>query len=107
MVWVLSLSAMVPAASAGKLDLDRTTPVPASEPTPVMDFFRPLLLQQPALNPSGTHIAAIVTVGDDRHQLLVYDLKTQKVEQVGGVGEDIYQVNWLNDRRLVFSLSLQ
>ena len=99
---------MVSAAfAADKLDLERTAPVPASEPIPLMDFFRPPLLQQPALNPSGTHIAAVVTVGDDRHQLLVYDLKTQKIEQVGGVGEDVYQVNWLNDRRLVFSLALQ
>jgi len=99
---------MVSAAfAADKLDLERTAPVPASEPIPLMDFFRPPLLQQPALNPSGTHIAAVVTAGDDRHQLLVYELKTQKIEQVGGVGEDVYQVNWLNDRRLVFSLAIR
>ena len=105
---ILAVSAMASAAlAAEKLDLDRETPVPASEPVPVMDFFRPLLLQQPELNPSGTHIAAVVTVGDDRHQLLVYDLKTQKIEQVGGHDEDVYQVNWLNDRRLVYSLAVR
>jgi dipeptidyl aminopeptidase/acylaminoacyl peptidase len=91
---------------AEKLDLDRTTPVPANEPIPVMDFFRPRILQQPKLNPSGTHIAAIITAGEDRHQLLVYELKTQRIEGVAGSGvNDVYEVNWLNDKRLVFSLS--
>jgi dipeptidyl aminopeptidase/acylaminoacyl peptidase len=107
MVRILSLSAMVSAGfAAPKLDFDRETPVPATETIPVMDFFRPRSLQQPELNPSGTHIAAVVTVGDDLHQLLVYDRMTKKSEQIGGSYEtDIYQVRWLNDRRLVFNLS--
>jgi dipeptidyl aminopeptidase/acylaminoacyl peptidase len=93
-------------AAAEKLNLDRETPVPATEQIPVMDFFRPLLLQQPKLNPSGTHIAAIVTEGEDRHQLLVYELKTQKIEAVSYPGDrDIYEADWLNDRRLIFQLS--
>jgi acetyl esterase/lipase len=104
---VLALSAIVAAAPAAeKLDLERVKPVPADQPIPVMDFFRPLVLQAPKLNPSGTHVAAIITAGEDRHLLLVYELKTQKIESVGGVGDkDIYQFDWLNDRRLVFSLS--
>jgi hypothetical protein len=65
-------------SAAEKLDLDRLTPVPASEPIPVMDFFRPRILQEPKLNPSGTHIAAIITAGEDRHQLLVYELKRRR-----------------------------
>ncbi|MBK8476469.1 MAG: S9 family peptidase [Opitutaceae bacterium] len=94
------------APAAEKFDLSRIAPVPATEQIPVMDFFRPAILQEPKLNPSGTHIAAIVTAGEDKHQLLVYDLKTQKIEMAGGSGDkDIYQVNWLNDARLVFSLS--
>ena len=94
--------------AAEKLDLTRNEPVPAGQPIPIMDFFRPLLLQQPTLNPSGTHIAAVVTAGDDRHQLLVYEIKTQAVETVGGSGDkDIHSVYWLNDRRLVFRLSAE
>lgn len=54
-------------SAAEKLDLDRLTLVPASEPIPVMDFFRPRILQEPKLNLSGTHIAAIITAGEDRH----------------------------------------
>ena len=93
--------------SAGeRMDLDRVVPVPATEPIPVVDFFRPALLQEPKLNLSGTHIGAIITAGEDRHELLVYELKTQKIERVGGIGDkDIYQFSWLNDRRLVFELA--
>ena len=92
--------------AAEKLDLERETPVPANEQIPIADYFRPHLLQQPTLNPSGTHIAAIVTAGEDRHQLLVYELKTQKTEAVSIPGDrDITQATWLNDRRLIFQLT--
>lgn len=104
---VLSIGAMVSAATAAeKFDLKRVTPVPDNEPVPAVDFFRPQLLSQPQLNPSGTHIAAIITVAEDQHQLLVYDLKTQKIGTINGVGDrDIHRVSWLTDQRLVFSLS--
>jgi acetyl esterase/lipase len=92
-----------------KSDLKRTTPVPSNEQVPLIDFFRPAILQEPILSPAGTHVAAIITASSDRHMLLVYDLKTQKQEIVGGpVGDsDISQVRWLNDRRLVFQVSIQ
>lgn len=103
----LFLSLIISAATAAeKFDLKRITPVPSTEQIPTMDFFRPLVLQQPVLNPSGTRVAAIVTAGEDKHQLLVYDLKSQKTEMVGGSGDkDLYQVHWLNDTKLMFSLS--
>ena len=95
-------------AAGEKLDLERVVPVPATEPIPVMDFFRPALLQEPKLNLSGTHIGAIMTAGEDRHELLVYELKTQKIERVGGIGDkDIYHFYWLDDRRLVFELAMR
>ena len=102
------LIAFAPAAlpAREKIDLDRVVPVPADQPIPLMDFFRPLILQQPKLNLSGTHIAAIITAGDDRHQLMIYDLKTQKIEGAAGGGDkDIYECYWLNDRRVIFGLS--
>jgi len=61
-------------AAAPKFDLERVTPVPATEPIPTMDFFRPRVLSQPVLNPSGTYIAAVVTAGEDKHELQVYGL---------------------------------
>jgi len=95
------------AVHAASLDLSRITPVPATEPIPTMDFFRPQTLSQPVLNPSGTHIAAVITAGEDKHELLVYSLADHKIETVGGSSteSDIYNVNWLNDSRLIFSLS--
>ncbi len=105
LAFVLSLLPVILPA-ADKLDLSRVTPAPAGEPIPLQDFFRPALLQEPKLNPSGTHIAAIITAGEDRHQLLVYELKTQKTEFASGSGDkDIYSVSWLNDSRLMFNFA--
>lgn len=92
--------------AANKIDLARIKPVPEGEPVPIADFFRPALLQEPKLNPSGTHMVAIVTVEEDRHRLWVQELKTQKAEGAYGSGDkDIYNVHWLNDHRLLFGLS--
>ncbi len=94
--------------AAEKLDLMRETPVPATEQIPLMDFFRGTLLQEPKLNPSGTHIAALVTAGEDRHILLVNELKTGKLEGYDATGDnDIYEVTWLNDKRLIFGIAAQ
>ena len=93
------------AAGSESYDLSRTSPVPDTEPVPIVDFFRPLVLQQPQLNLSGTHIAALVTAGEDKHELMVYELETKTAERVGGSGDkDVYRFSWLNDRRLVFEL---
>jgi dienelactone hydrolase len=94
--------------AAEKINLDRITPVPATDPIPIQDFFRPLLLQEPKLNPSGTHIAALISAGEDRHNLLVYELQTQKIEEFDALHDnDVYGVNWLNDHRLVFGIGLK
>ncbi len=96
----LSLSA------AGKIDLTRIDPVPAGEPIPVGDFFRLPVLRNPAINSTGTHLAAIIAAAEDRSQLMVYDLDKKTVESLRGAGDkDINNFVWLNDRRLVASLS--
>ena len=89
-------------------DLSRVTPVPTNEQIPLVDFFRPNVFEYPSLNRSGTHIAAIVTAENDRRLLLVYDLKTRK-QEVASVGgdTDIVAARWLDDRRLVFQITLQ
>jgi len=97
--------ATVSVVAASKFDLERVTPVPATDPIPTMDFFRPLVLSRPELNPSGTHVAAIITAAEDKHQLLVYDINSQKIETVAAGGdEDMYYAHWLNDSRLIFGL---
>lgn len=104
---VLTLPVGPGLGAAERMDLERTTPVPATEPIPLSDFFRPSLMYQPQLNPSGTHIAALVGGNDDKFRLLVYELKTQKIEVLGGTGDmDIDRVYWLNDQRVLFGISL-
>ncbi len=94
--------------AAEKLDFDRITPVPESETVPVMDFFRPAILNGPKLNPAGTHIAAIVSTDDDHTRLMVYDLATKQIETLSTRGDsDVDWVTWLNDDRLVFGISVK
>ncbi len=111
--FVLFLGGLLPAViprvdAAGKVDLRRVTPVPASEPIPVADFFRPPLFADPRLNLSGTHIAALITAGDDRVALGIYEIDTQKMEALHGQGDrDIHAPVWLDDQRLLFSLATE
>lgn len=101
------LAAAVPLASAApKIDLSRIEPVPANEEIPIADFFRPALLQNPQVNDAGTHIAAVVTAGKDKHELMIYDVEKKTLQFIGGVGDmDIYSFSWLNDRRLAYWLA--
>ncbi|HYP16382.1 MAG TPA: hypothetical protein VEQ65_04150, partial [Opitutus sp.] len=96
------------AADPKEIDLDRIEPVPATETIPIADFFRPRLLQSPRLNPSGTLVAALVTTGEDRRELLVHDLEKKSSYTLRGSGDkDIYTFTWLSDNRLVYMLSTQ
>ncbi|HEY4988712.1 MAG TPA: hypothetical protein VII09_02845, partial [Opitutaceae bacterium] len=89
-------------------DLKRLTPVPDDEPIPAGDFLRPSLLQQPTINRAGTHIAAIVTAGEDRHLLLIYNIKTAKYDTLGGTGDyDISSAHWLGNSRVAYEVAAQ
>ncbi|HEX2861607.1 MAG TPA: alpha/beta fold hydrolase [Lacunisphaera sp.] len=93
-------------SAADKIDLDRTTPVPADQPIPTQDFFRPRALSQPSLNRAGSHIAALVSANEDKHMLLVYEIASGKPESLAFRGaRDIYNVYWLNNSRVLFQLS--
>jgi dipeptidyl aminopeptidase/acylaminoacyl peptidase len=97
------LAQTLPAAE--KFDLERETPVPADQPIPTQDFFRQPLLSEPELNHAGTHIAAIVSSGDDKQLLLVFEIATGKVNSLGSSQEkDIYNLNWLGDSRVLFQI---
>src|SRR5688572_19101115 len=92
--------------AAEKLDLDLETPVPADQPIPTQDFFRPSALSRPQLNRSGTHIAAIVSFGEDKQQLLIYEIATGKINTLGSSQEkDVYGLAWLDDSRVLFHIS--
>lgn len=93
-------------AAAQRFDLARVTPVPADQPIPTMDFFRGPLLRGPILNEAGTHFAALVAAGEDKYSLIVCDLKTLELERLFGRGDrDVYNIAWLDDKRLLFSLA--
>ena len=101
-----ALPARLPAGE--KFDLDRVTPVPADQPIPIVDFFRPPILRNPKLNLAGTHIAAIISPSLDHTELMVYDLKTQQIERLGARGDsEIYHVDWLNSKRLIYQISVK
>ncbi len=92
--------------AAEKLDLKRDTPVPATQQIPIQDFFRPRVLVDPKLNPSGSHIGARISGGEDRYFLMSIDRATGKSETTAGRGDqDIAYFEWLNDKRLVFQLN--
>ncbi|MCF3650671.1 alpha/beta hydrolase family protein [Synoicihabitans lomoniglobus] len=94
--------------AADELDLDRLEPVAADQPVPIQDFFRPSYFSSPILNPAGTHVAALVSGGQDKYRLVVVDLATNQTEMLSGIGDlDTYGHRWLDDRRLVFSLAAQ
>lgn len=85
---------------------DAVSPVPADQPIPAIDFFRPSLFSGAQLNPAGTLIAALNPGKNDSKNLVVYDLASQKFSGTGGgEGFDIYSFQWLNDQRLLFRLT--
>jgi dienelactone hydrolase len=92
--------------AAVKIDLKRVTPVPADKTIPIQDFFRLSALQEPKLNPAGTHIAALMSpIGQDKFVLTAYELASGKTETVGGVlQQEVYDFTWLNNERLVYQL---
>lgn len=103
----LLLTAVAQLQAEDRIDLDRRSPVPAGEPIPVADFFRPDFISEPMINPSGTRVAALVAAGEDRHSLLVEDLTTQKLDGFDPQGRtDIISVEWLTDERIAFRIAL-
>jgi dipeptidyl aminopeptidase/acylaminoacyl peptidase len=94
------ICAAIPASRAtesmGELTLSRVTPVPANQPIPASDFGRPLLFEQPRLNPSGTRFAAYIENLHLATNILVCDISTGKV-QWSDTGSNVVTAMWLND----------
>jgi dienelactone hydrolase len=106
--WLVAVASAASLTLAAKQDLSRETPVPATEQVPIVDFFRPPVLQEPRLNLAGTHIAAIINTAEDHSELIVYDMTTQALDRIGAHGNDeIATVTWLDSKRLVYSISVK
>lgn len=103
----LVVAGLLPAAFADEqLDLQRSVPVPASEPVPVMDFFRAPLLTGPQLNASGTHLAALIETGSDHSALLICDLASMKSTVTSAVRDrDVAWLRWLDANHVLTGLT--
>ncbi len=100
-----SLLAACGAAAKGKDPLERITPVPADQPIPLVDFFRPALFLNPALNPDGTMFAAMVTTDRDRQSIVICDIASGKFRVTGGSADrEVYSFHWLTADRLLSRL---
>ena len=105
MVAGLGLASCLPGFAKPDNPLERMVPVPASEPIPVVDFFRPSLFSNPELNPAGTHFIASTTVGVDRSEMVLCEIATGEYRRLFGPGKkDLHDVDWLGDDRLIFTL---
>lgn len=92
-------------ADEPEMELDRLNPVEGDRQIPVADFFRPLYMMSPTINRAGTHIAAMVSGGSDRYQLMVIDREEGTQDRLGGAPQtDIYSPRWLSDDRVSYRL---
>ena len=94
--------------AADKIDLERDTPVPATEQIPIQDFFRQPIFRSPVVNPAGTHVAAIVSSGLDSSVLVVYSLESGQLETLGtrDIDSDVDWTNWFGDDLIGFRISV-
>lgn len=103
LVWLAGLS-----VSTASVVAQPDKPVAATPgPVPVADFFRPPVMANPRLSPSGKHLALHVAGPKGRVQLAVLnvDPPRQPVIVAGFVDTDIGDVAWVNDDRLVFDVT--
>jgi dipeptidyl aminopeptidase/acylaminoacyl peptidase len=79
-----------------------------AEPIPTVDFFRPSDISNPVVSPSGKYVAASMAGGSEQRQRLVIlnleDIAKSRVI-AGYTNADIVAVHWVNDNRLVFSIT--
>jgi dienelactone hydrolase len=88
-----------------KPDLERIRPVPADQPVPLADFYRPVLMQPPSMNLAGSHIAAPILTGQDHTSLLVYDVGARKPEIAAvPAARDVRDVWWAGDQHVLYTL---
>jgi pimeloyl-ACP methyl ester carboxylesterase len=79
---------------------DRDTPVPSDQHIPALDFARPLLFEDPVLNPAGTHFAAFSKNEELKDTLLVCEIATGKIEWSRS---DVWRFDWISDQHLILN----
>ena len=102
------LATLVVLASVAMTAVLAPTKARAAEPLlPVRDFFSASAMSQPVLSPSGNHLAVRIGGANGRYQLAVISLvPPRQVKIVAGFADaDVATVDWVNDDRLIFSIS--
>ncbi len=104
-VWpVLTAATLLGAPS--KTDLERVKPVPADQPIPLSDFYRPALAQAPVMNLAGSHVAGAVQTSPDQYSLFVEDLTAKKIEVAPSPRDrDVHNVWWMGDDHVLYTLA--
>lgn len=80
----------------------------AAEPTPLADFFRNSAVTRMVMSPNGQHVAAAIVGGPQgRRRLVALNLEDwSKSKLLASFGNaDIESFEWVNDERLVFTLT--
>ena len=87
--------------------LAQTAEPNSAAPVPIENFFRNPDVLDAQLSPSGKLLALTTAVGAKRVSLVVVDLDTPgKVSRVALFSDiDVVRFNWVNDKRLVFSVA--
>lgn len=89
------------------MDLDRQEPVASGSEIPITDFFRPVYMSDPKINLAGSHVAALVTGGTEKPQLMVIDLEKGEREVVSGRSDQmVYAHQWLGNDHISFKISM-
>ncbi|MEJ6005840.1 prolyl oligopeptidase family serine peptidase [Paucibacter sp. AS339] len=98
---LLVTTALLPAAAQAQ-----NTGVP-SKPS-ITDFFKASTFSAPRLSPDGTRLSAILSDGSEVTKLVVFELSNLKASKVVASFSDVQiaSAQWVNDKRLVFSVKL-
>ncbi|MBV8503005.1 MAG: S9 family peptidase [Paucibacter sp.] len=78
-----------------------------ANPPPVADFFRAPAAQEPVPSPDGKKVATVIFATNGRGKLAVFELaRPESAKVIAGFGDfDVADIHWVNDERLVFSVS--
>jgi dipeptidyl aminopeptidase/acylaminoacyl peptidase len=77
----------------------------AAEPIPVQAFFERPAISEATISPTGRHIALVAANKEGRNQLVVLDSATLKpFVAAASRNLDVARVEWVNEKRLVYSL---
>lgn len=82
-------------------------PVAAPVPVPVQDFFAKPDMEEPRLSPTGRYLSVLRADKGGRNSLVVLDLQDmgQSKALVGYSEFDIFNVRWVGDDHLIYSLT--